>query len=99
MYTCNTTVHVAAMYVQYVHAGAHKEKEHLTPYSYSEELLLSGVVMWYKLTNPQETNIALNIIISTGNDIQILDYFGSKLKSVGYIISLRYFLEFSAVLV
>ncbi len=27
--------------------------------------------MWYKLTNPQETNIALNIIISTGNDIQI----------------------------
>ena len=32
---------------------------------------LSGIVMWYKLTNPQETNIALNIIISTGNDIQI----------------------------
>ncbi len=28
--------------------------------------------MWYKLTNPQETNIALNIIISTGNDIQIV---------------------------
>ncbi len=27
--------------------------------------------MWYKLTNPQETNIALNIVISTGNDIQI----------------------------
>ncbi len=52
-------------------SGAHKEKEHLTPYSYSEELYLSGVVMWYKLTNPQDTNIALNIIISTGNDIQI----------------------------
>ncbi len=27
--------------------------------------------MWYKLTNPQEKNIALNIIVSTGNDIQI----------------------------
>ncbi len=49
-------------------AGAHKEKEHLTP---QKSCYLSGVVMWYKLTNPQETNIALNIITSTGNDIQI----------------------------
>ncbi len=28
--------------------------------------------MWYKLINPQETNIALNI--STGNDIQVPNY-------------------------
>ncbi len=59
----------------YRYKQEYKRKEHLTPYRNS--CYPSGVVMWYKLTNPQKTNIALNIIIiiSTRMIFKIFPYY------------------------